>query len=111
LAHQISPPGFVLTGGTIGGSFAGGTSSSTDLIDPNLGDVPISALIQPAETGADAIAATYVSLGCQPTLKIKLSKTDTTPGTPGYIGSASLKAPKGIKSIAIITGSTLDFAG
>ena len=111
LAHQISPPGFVLTGGTISGSFAGGTSSSTDLIDPNLGDVPIAALIQPAETGADALAATYVSLGCQPTLKIKLSKTDTTPGTPGYIGSASLKAPKGIKSIAIITGSTLDFAG
>jgi hypothetical protein len=111
LAHQVSPPGFALSGGTISGSFAGGSSSSTDLIDPNVGDLPISALIQPAETGANAIAGTYVSLGCQPTLKIKLSKTDTTPGTPGYIGSASLKAGKGIKAIAIISGSTLDFAG
>ncbi len=111
LTHQLSPPGFELTGGTISGSFAGGSSTSTDLVDPNLADLPTAAVLQPAETGAEALAGTYVSLGCQPTLKVKLSKTDTTPGTPGYIGSASLKAGKGIKSLDIISGSTLDFAG
>ena len=61
LGHSLSPPGFIVSGGTITGSFAssgGGTSSSLSLIDPSPRDLPISALIQPAETGADAVAGT-----------------------------------------------------
>jgi hypothetical protein len=114
LGHSASPPGFTVSGGAITGSFAssgGGSSSSLSLIDPNLGDLPISALIQPAETGADAVAGTYVSLGCQPTLKIKLSKTITNPSDPGHIASVTLKAAKGIKALSVIPGSTLNFAG
>lgn len=109
LAHNVSPPGFGFSGGTISGSFAGGSDSATANINSNLTQPPISALLQAPETGADAVAGTYVSQGCQPTLKIKTSKTLPS-SDPGYIVSASLKAGKGIKSIVITSGS-LSFSG
>ena len=83
--------------------------AATANIDPNFGDLPISALLQAPETGSQAVAGSYTSLGCQPTLKVKTSKTLPS-SDPGYIVSAALKAPKGIKSIDITSGS-LSFSG
>ena len=99
LTPQISPQGFVFAGGTITGSFAGGSDSSTALISPAAVD-PV--LLQAPETGAQALAGSFTSLGCQPTLKVKAVK-----GDPTTIASATLKAPKGFKGITVISGSTM----
>ena len=96
LTPQISPQGFVFAGGTIAGSFAGGSDTSTALISPAAVD-PV--LLQAPETGAQALAGSFTSLGCQPTLKVK--------SLAGTITSATMKAPKGFKAISIISGSTM----
>lgn len=98
LAPSLSPLGFTFSGGTIAGSFAGGTAQALGLVDPSLTSI----LFQAPETGAQALAGSYVSLGCQPTLKVKAVK-----GDPSTIATATLKAAKGVKAIATLPTSTL----
>lgn len=85
--------GFEFTGGTASGSFAGGTFTSFSPASASL----VAELLQPQETGAQAEAGTYTSLGCEPTLKVKQKS--------GVAISASLKAPKGLKEIVTTGGS------
>ncbi|MGD0313844.1 MAG: hypothetical protein ABSC90_15435 [Acidimicrobiales bacterium] len=85
--------GFEFTGGTATGSFAGGTFSSVSPASAAL----IAELLQPQETGAQAEAGTYTSLGCEPTLKVKVKN--------GVATSATFKAPKGLKEIVTSDGS------
>ncbi len=86
--------GFQTSGGTITGSFAGGTSTSQGNVD----GTTISAFVQPAPTSS---SPTPAFPQCQPTLKLKSKKG---------VNSASLKAPKGLKKITIVPGSTLDIS-
>jgi hypothetical protein len=89
---QIIPPAsFNLTGGTISGSFAGGSVGASGVPD----STTVSALTQAAPTSA---SPTPAFPQCQPTLSIKVKKGVTT---------ATLKAPKGLKKIGLVTGSTL----
>jgi hypothetical protein len=94
---QLVPDGFgfEFTGGTATGSFAGGTFTSVSPASSAL----VAELVQPQETGAEALADSYTSLGCQPTLKVKVKD--------GVPTSATLKAPKGLKEI-VTTDGTLD---
>jgi hypothetical protein len=94
LSVSSSPVGFEFSGGTITGSFAGGNVSATAAVSSAL----IAAVSQPQETGSQALAGTYTSLGCEPTLKVKAPSSKVPDGT------AALKAPKGLK--AIIVSST-----
>jgi len=59
----------------------------------------IAEVAQPQETGAQAQANSYTSLGCEPTLKLKTNGKGVT--------TASLKKPKGFKEIVVSSGSTL----
>jgi hypothetical protein len=93
LSASLSPPGFVFSGGTITGSFAGGSVSSLSPVTAAL----IAEVGQAQETGAQAQAGTYASLGCEPTIKLKTNGKGVT--------SASLKPPKGLKSIVVTGGS------
>jgi hypothetical protein len=97
-APSLAPLGFKFSGGTIAGSFGGGTAQALGTVDTSL----IGVVTQAPETGAQALAGSYVSLGCQPTLKVKALKTD-----PATIGTASLKAPKGLKKVLTLPTSTL----
>ena len=97
-APSLSPLGFKFSGGTIAGSFAGGTARALGAVDPSL----VTVVTQAPETGAQALAGSYISLGCQPTLKVKALKTD-----PSTIGTATLKAPKGLKKVQTLPTSTL----
>lgn len=92
LTMDLSPLGFEFTGGTSAGSFAGGTFTSVSPVTSGL----IAEVTQAQETGAQAVADSYTSLGCQPTLKVKTNSHGTT---------ASLKGPKGLKAIVITGGS------
>jgi hypothetical protein len=82
--------GFGLTGGTWGGSLAGGNGKTQANLasGDTLGQVtsPPASSAQPVPQG----------IQCEATLKIKADK----PGKPGT-GSASLKAPKGLKKIPV----------
>ncbi len=94
VTDQIIPPvSFSLTGGTVSGSFAGtgGTVGAVGVPDATT----IGALAQGAPTSA---APTPAFAQCQPTLQVKVKKGVTT---------ATLKAPKGLKKISMVTGSTL----
>ena len=94
VTDQIIPPvSFSLTGGTVSGSFAGtgGTVAAAGVPDATT----LGALTQAAPTSA---APTPTFAQCQPTLQVKVKKGVTT---------ASLKAPKGLKKISMVTGSTL----
>jgi hypothetical protein len=99
LSVSTSPAGFEFSGGTITGSFAGGSVTAVAAVSSAL----ISAVTQPQETGAEALAKSYTSLGCEPTLKVK-AVSSKLPN-----GSAALTAPKGLKEIIVSTadGSTL----
>ena len=92
LSLSLSPTGFKFSGGTATGSFAGGTSSSLSPSSP----ATIAEVTQAQETGAQAQADTYTSLGCEPTLKLKTNSHGT---------SASLKGPKGLKELTVTGGS------
>ncbi len=96
IGTSLSPIGFTFTGGTVTGSFAGGSVSSLGAVPSSL----IAEVTQGQETGAQAEADSYTSLGCEPTLKVKTNAHGTT---------ASLKGPKGLKEIVISSdsGSTL----
>lgn len=67
LSVSSSPVGFEFSGGTITGSFAGGTVNAVAAVSSAL----VAAVSQPQETGAEALAKSYTSLGCEPTLKVK----------------------------------------
>jgi hypothetical protein len=90
LGISTSPIGFGFSGGTVSGSFAGGTVKAVAAVSASL----IAAVSQPQETGDQAVAGTYTSLGCEPTLKVKVASTKKPE-------SATLKGPKGLKSIVI----------
>jgi hypothetical protein len=90
LGISTSPVGFGFSGGTITGSFAGGTVNAVAAVSADL----IAAVTQPQETGDQAASNTYTSLGCEPTIKYKAASTKKPE-------SASLKAPKGLKSIVV----------
>jgi len=92
---SLSPIGFTFSGGTVSGSFAGGSISSLGTVSPAV----IAEVTQPQETGAQAQANSYTSLGCEPTLKLKTNGKGVT--------TASLKKPKGFKEIVVSSGSTL----
>ena len=85
--------GFEFTGGTATGSFAGGTFTSVSPASSAL----VAEILQPQETGAQAEANSYTSLGCQPSLKVKVKN--------GVATSATLKAPKGLKEVVTTDGS------
>lgn len=92
VTQQVIPPAsFNLSGGTVSGSFAGGTVGALGVPD----STTISALTQAAPTSANPVPAFPQ---CQPSLKVKTTKTGTT---------ATLKAPKGLKKISMIAGSSL----
>jgi hypothetical protein len=90
LGVSTSPVGFGFSGGTITGSFAGGTVNAVAAVSGDL----IAAVTQPQETGAQAAADSYTSLGCEPTLKYKAASTKKP-------ASATLKGPKGLKAIVV----------
>ena len=91
---QVIPPvSFNLTGGTISGSFAGPGGSVAAAGVPD--STTISAITQAAPTSTSPSPAFPQ---CQPTLSIKVKKGVTT---------ATLKAPKGLKKIGLVAGSTL----
>lgn len=95
VTDQVIPPAtFNITGGTVSGSFAGGTSSATGVPD----STTVSAVLQAAPTSANPVPAFPQ---CQPSLKIKTTSHGTT---------ATLKAPKGLKKIGIVAGSTLNIS-
>ena len=93
ISTSLSPLGFQFTGGTASGSFTGASFTSISPVSTAL----IAEVTQAQETGSQAQAGTYTSLGCEPTLKIKEKS--------GVPVSASLKAPKGLKQIVITGGS------
>ena len=83
ISMSLSPIGFQFTGGTASGSFTGASFTSISPVSSAL----IAEVTQAQETGAQAQAGTYASLGCEPTLKLKEKN--------GVPVSASLKAPRG----------------
>ena len=94
VTDQVIPAGgFNLTGGSISGSFAGtgGVIAAAGVPDATT----VSAILQGAPTSAAPVPAFPQ---CQPTLVIKVKKGVT---------SATLKAPKGLKKLSMVTGSTL----
>ena len=94
VVDQIIPPAsFNLTGGTISGSFAGAGGSVGASGVPD--STTIGALTQAAPTST---SPTPAFPQCQPTLSIKVKKGVTV---------ATLKAPKGLKKIGLVAGSTL----
>jgi len=92
--QTIPPASFDTSGGTITGSFAGGTSSASGVPD----STTISAVLQAAPTSTDPVPA-YPQ--CQPSLKLKTGKNGP---------EASLKAPKGLKKLSLVSGSTLSIS-
>jgi hypothetical protein len=94
VTDQVIPAGtFNLAGGSITGSFAG--SSGSIAADGVPDATTVGAILQAAPTSS-APTPTYPQ--CQPTLSIKVKKGVT---------SATLKAPKGLKKISMVAGSTL----
>ncbi len=92
--QTIPPASFSTGGGVITGSFAGGSASSVGVPD----STTIGAITQSAPTSTNPVP-TYPQ--CQPSLKLKTGKDGP---------EATLKAPKGLKKISLVTGSTLDFS-
>jgi hypothetical protein len=94
VTDQVIPAGtFNLTGGTISGSFAG--SSGSIAADGTPDSNTVNSILQAAPTSSSPTPA-YPD--CQPTLSVKVKKGVTT---------ATLKAPKGLKKISMVSGSTL----
>ena len=82
--------GFAVTGGTVSGSFAGGTGTTQANVDgATLGYFLSSTALNPGLV-TSATPITGKALPCQPSLKLKLKK-----GVP----TAKLKKPKGINKI------------
>jgi hypothetical protein len=91
--QTITPAGlgFQIAGGTITGSWAGGTGSSQANVSADV----INAVLAPAATGS----APTPNPTCQANLKLKAA-------TPKKPASASLKGPKGLKKIETLPSST-----
>jgi len=94
ITDQVIPPvSFSISGGTISGSFAGGTATTNGVPDTTT----VGAITQlPASSTAPVSAFPQ----CEASLKIK-------PASSKHPESATLKPPKGLKKIGIIAGSTL----
>lgn len=84
--QTLAPLSFSLVGGTVTGSFAGGTIGAVGVPDATT----ITAITAAAPTSA---APTPTSNKCQPTLKVKTNKLGTT---------ATLLPPKGLKVIHLV---------
>jgi hypothetical protein len=97
ITDQVIPPAsFSISGGTLSGSFAGGTATTNGVPD----STTIGAVTQaPASSTAPVPAFPQ----CQASIKIK-------PASAKHPETASLKAPKGLKKILIVPGSTLDIS-
>lgn len=94
ITDQVIPPAtFSVSGGTVSGSFAGGSATTNGIPDTTT----ILALTQAPASSADPVPA-YPQ--CEASLKIK-------PASTKHPESATLKAPKGLKKVAIVAGSTL----
>ncbi len=94
VTDQVIPPAtFNITGGTVSGSFAGGTSSATGVPDTTT----VLAVTQAPATSTNPVPA-YPQ--CQPSIKIK-------PASAKKPETATPKAPKGLKKVGIVAGSTL----
>lgn len=91
----IPPSSFNVQGGTVSGSFAGGSASASGVPD----NTTVNAVLQSAPTSSNPTPA-YPQ--CQPTLKIKTSGKGVT--------TASLKPPKGLKALQLVSGSTLSLS-
>lgn len=95
VTDQVIPPAsFDITGGTVSGSFAGGTSTAAGVPDATT----VGAVTQGAPTSSAPVPAFPQ---CQPTLVVK---------TKHGVQVATLKAPKGLKKVGIVAGSTLTLA-
>ena len=95
VTDQTTPPAsFNIQGGVVTGSFAGGTASASGVPD----STTINAVLQGAPTSTDPVPA-YPQ--CQPSLKLKTGK---------HGPEASLKAPKGLKKLSLVSGSTLSIS-
>ena len=88
----IPPVSFTISGGTISGSFAGGSSTANGIPDATT----VGAVTQSAPTST---TPTPAFPQCQPTLTVKTSGKGVT--------TATLKPPKGLKKVLLVTGSTL----
>jgi hypothetical protein len=88
----IPPASFSIQGGTISGSFAGGTSATNGVAD----NTTIFAVTQAPATSTNPVPAFPQ---CEASIKIKPAGK--------HPESATLKAPKGLKKVAIVAGSTL----
>ena len=86
----VSGLGFALSGGTVAGSFAGGSVNS----QANVDSTTIGAILQAPATSSNPDPAFPQ---CQPALDLKTSKG---------VQEASLDAPKGLKKIGITTNSS-----
>ncbi len=89
-----SGAGFAVTGGTITGSFAGGTTHTQANVDSKT----LTAFLSSSGLG-HVVSSTNPSVGakpCQAALKVKTKKG---------VSTASLKPPKGISKIGIASGS------
>ncbi len=84
--QTLAPHTFNLVGGTVSGSFSGGTVAADGVPDATT----VAALTAAAPTSA---SPTPTSNKCQPTLKVKTGKTGTT---------ATLSPPKGLKVIHLV---------
>jgi hypothetical protein len=88
---DVNGVGFSISGGTVTGSWAGGSGGSTAYVGPEV----LAAVGAPAATGA----APNPNPTCQANLKLKAA-------TSKKAASASLKGPKGLKKIATLPSST-----
>ncbi len=94
ITDQVIPPvSFSISGGTISGSFAGGTATTNGVPD----STTVGAITQAPATSTNPVPAFPQ---CEASIKIK-------PANTKHPETATLKAPKGLKKIAIIAGSTL----
>jgi hypothetical protein len=89
----IPPATFSISGGTISGSFAGGTSSTNGVPD----STTVGAVTQAPASSTNPVPAFPQ---CEASIKIKPAGK--------HPESATLKAPKGLKQVLIVSGSTLD---
>ncbi|MBF6558581.1 MAG: hypothetical protein IVW52_21030 [Acidimicrobiales bacterium] len=90
--QTIPPASFNITGGTVSGSFAGGTSSANGVPDTTT----VNAVLQAPATSTNPVPSFPQ---CEASIKIKPAGK--------HPETATLKAPKGLKKVGIVAGSTL----
>ncbi len=94
ITDQVIPPvSFSISGGTISGSFAGGTATTNGVPD----STTVSAITQAPASSTNPVPAFPQ---CEASIKIKAASAK-------HPETATLKAPKGLKKVGIVAGSTL----